>query len=90
MQVFSRQRIVRHVDGEGPSCGEIWKQDERLLRLVLVLYLWIVYMIPIGFAYYGPAVLYPVMMSNCCFSPAELSAGPYTAETLYSLPGSES
>ena len=30
----------------------------------LLFSLWIFYTIPIGFAYYGPAVLYPVMISS--------------------------
>ena len=41
----------------------------------LLLFLWIIYTIPIGFAFYGPAVLYPVMIRNLGWSRGEIMTG---------------
>ena len=41
----------------------------------LLFFLWVVYTIPIGFAFYGPAVLYPLMIRDLGWSRGEIMTG---------------
>jgi len=51
----------------------------------LLFFLWIVYTIPIGFAYYSPAVIYPFMISDMGWSRGEIMVGVMTFVLLFGL-----
>jgi len=51
----------------------------------LLFFLWIVYTIPIGFAYYSPAVIYPFMISDLGWSRGEIMVGAMVFILLFGL-----
>ncbi len=51
----------------------------------LLFFLWIVYTIPIGFAYYSPAVIYPFMIDDMGWSRGEIMVGAMTFILLFGL-----
>jgi MFS family permease len=51
----------------------------------LLFFLWIVYTIPIGFAYYSPAVIYPFMISDMGWSRGEIMIGAMALVLLYGI-----
>ena len=51
----------------------------------LLFFLWIVYTIPIGFAYYSPAVIYPFMISDMGWSRGEIMVGAMALMLLFGL-----
>jgi len=51
----------------------------------LLFFLWIVYTIPIGFAYYSPAVIYPHMISDMGWSRGEIMVGAMVFILLFGL-----
>jgi MFS family permease len=53
----------------------------------LIFFLWIVYTIPIGFAYYSPVVLYPFMIQAMGWSRGEIMVGSTAIVLLFGLTG---
>jgi MFS family permease len=53
----------------------------------LIFFLWVVYTIPIGFAYYCPAVLYPFMIEEMGWSRGEVMFGSTAIMLLFGLSG---
>lgn len=51
----------------------------------LLFFLWIVYTIPIGFAYYSPAVIYPFMIGDLGWSRGEIMVGAMVFILLFGL-----
>jgi MFS family permease len=51
----------------------------------LLLFLWIVYTIPIGFAYYSPAVIYPFMIEGMGWSRGEIMVGAMALMLLFGI-----
>jgi MFS family permease len=51
----------------------------------LLFFLWIVYTIPIGFAYYSPAVIYPFMISDMGWSRGEIMVGAMALMLLFGI-----
>jgi len=51
----------------------------------LLFFLWIVYTIPIGFAYYSPAVIYPFMIDGLGWSRGEIMVGAMAFILLFGL-----
>jgi len=51
----------------------------------LLFFLWIIYTIPIGFAYYSPAVIYPFMIEDLGWSRGEIMVGAMTFILLFGL-----
>lgn len=53
----------------------------------LIFFLWVVYTIPIGFAFYSPAVLYPFMIEDMGWSRGEIMIGSTAVMLLFGLTG---
>jgi MFS family permease len=53
----------------------------------LIFFLWVVYTIPIGFAYYSPAVLYPFMIDEMGWSRGEIMVGATAMMLLFGFTG---
>jgi len=53
----------------------------------LIFFLWVVYTIPIGFAFYSPAVLYPFMIEEMGWSRGETMIGATALMFLFGLTG---
>jgi len=51
----------------------------------LIFFLWVVYTIPIGFAFYCPAVLYPFMIEGMGWSRGEVMFGSTAIMLLFGL-----
>jgi MFS family permease len=51
----------------------------------LLFFLWIVYTIPIGFAYYSPAVIYPFMIKGMGWSRGEIMVGAMAMMLLFGI-----
>jgi MFS family permease len=51
----------------------------------LLFFLWIVYTIPIGFAYYSPAVIYPFMIQGMGWSRGEIMVGAMALMLLFGI-----
>jgi len=51
----------------------------------LLFFLWIVYTIPIGFAYYSPAVIYPFMIEGMGWSRGEIMVGAMALMLLFGV-----
>jgi MFS family permease len=51
----------------------------------LIFFLWIVYTIPIGFAYYSPAVIYPFMIEEMGWSRGEIMVGAMALMLLFGV-----
>lgn len=51
----------------------------------LLFFLWIVYTIPIGFAYYSPAVIYPFMIEGIGWSRGEIMVGAMVMMLLFGI-----
>ena len=51
----------------------------------LLFFLWIVYTIPIGFAYYSPAVIYPFMIEGMGWSRGEIMVGAMALMLLFGI-----
>jgi len=53
----------------------------------MLFFLWVVYTIPIGFAFYSPAVLYPFMIEEMGWSRGEIMFGSTATMLLFGLTG---
>jgi len=53
----------------------------------LIFFLWVVYTIPIGFAFYSPAVLYPFMIEDIGWSRGEIMVGATALMLLFGFTG---
>jgi len=53
----------------------------------MLFFLWVVYTVPIGFAYYSPAVLYPFMIEEMGWSRGEIMIGATALMLLFGLAG---
>jgi len=53
----------------------------------LIFFLWVVYTIPIGFAFYSPAVLYPFMIDEMGWSRGEIMVGATAVMLLFGFTG---
>ncbi len=53
----------------------------------MIFFLWVVYIIPIGFAFYSPSVLYPFMIKDMGWSRGEIMVGSTAIMLLFGLSG---
>jgi MFS family permease len=53
----------------------------------MLLFLWVVYTIPVGFVFYSPAVLYPFMIQELGWSRGEIMIGSTTILMLFGIAG---